>query len=343
MSELSKTKVLVTGITGFIGSHTAIQLLNKGYQVRGSMRKLTRASQIKEVLAKHAPVDKLEFVKAELTSLEDWDNATKGVDYVIHIASPVPRKLPKNDQELIIPAKAGAINVLKSAEKNGVKRVVMTSSAASIAYGTKPKARIYTEEDWTDFTKLRDTTAYIRSKTIAELTAWDYVKTQQAKVELSVINPVLVLGPVLEEDFGTSALLIKKLLGGEVPGMPKFGFCLVDVRDVADLHIRAMTHPEAAGKRFICSEKFEWITDIVSILKKEYPTYQKPLPSMSFPNFLVRIFSLIDTETKAVLVDLDVKRDLSNNLAKTLLGWQPRSNEEAIKATADSLIELGIV
>lgn len=344
MADLSSQKILLTGITGFIGSHTAIQLLQQGYQVRGSMRNLERAEEIKAVLAKQAPVKHLEFVQAELTNPTDWLEATKGVDYVQHIASPLPRVIPKDENELIIPAKEGALNVLKAAEQNGVKRVVLTSSAAAIGYGHQNNNRIFTESDWTNIEDKKDTTPYIRSKAIAEKSAWDYVKSEGVSVELTVVNPVAVMGPVLEEDFGTSALFVKKLMDGDMPGSPKLGFAIVDVRDVADMHIRAMLSTNAAGKRFICSnEGFVWVADVAQLLGKEFPNFKSKMPKVNLPNGIVRLFSLFDQETRSIINELGVERKFDNTLAQEVLGWHPRSNNEALKATAQSLIELDLV
>lgn len=345
MSIDQNNKVLLTGITGFLGSHTAIQLLNRGYLVRGTMRDLGRKEGIINAIAKHAPTENLELIQAELTSPTDWTIATQDIHYVQHIASPLPRTMPKDENDLIVPAREGVINVLKASMENGVKRVVMTSSVVAIGYGHENNNRIFTENDWTNITDRKDTNAYIRSKTIAEKAAWDLIPDFNQKTELVMVNPVVILGPVLEKDYATSPMLVRKLMNGEIPALGNFGFSIVDVRDVADMQIRAMEVSEANNKRLICNADNGFISmrEITSILKSNYPEFNKRLPKFSLPNFLVRLYGLIDPEVKVALLELSIKREFDNSLAKALLDWKPRSNEEAIKATADSLIELGLV
>ena len=342
MSNPADTLVLVTGVTGFIGSHIAVELLRQGYQVRGTMRKLSRSESIKEVIGKSVGTELLSFAQAELTQPESWDAAMEGVDYVLHIASPLPRANPKDDQELIVPARDGALNVLKAAERHNVKRMVMTSSAAAVAYGHEEKSRLFTEKDWTNPKDLKDTTAYIRSKMLAEKAAWDALEVSQSKLEFVTILPTLVLGPLLEEDYGTSSLLVKKMFDGDFPAAPKLGFGIVDVRDVADLHIRAMTSPDEPGQRFLADSGFRWAIEVAKYLRGAYPTYKKKFPTFEVPNIFVRLMALFDQETRMVLTELGVKREYDHTKAKEVLGWTPRLPEEAIKATADSILALGI-
>lgn len=344
--DKSNTKILVTGITGFIGSHIAIQLLNAGYQVRGSLRNAKRITNIKEVIAQHTHhIENLTFVEAELTDANAWEVATKDMDYVQHVASPLSATLPKDENDMIIPAREGAENVLRAAIKNGVKRVVMTSSIAAIGYGNmEGNTQKYTEEHWTNLTNRKDTTPYIRSKTIAEQAAWKVVaEAKDSDIELVTINPVVVMGPVLEKDYGTSAEIVKKLLDGDFPGAPKFGFSVVDVRDVADLQIRAMEQTKAAGQRFICDAGFYWISEMADIMKENYPQYKKRMPKFGLPNFAVKLFSMFDPATKSILNELGKKRIFDNSKAVNLLDWKPRNPKEALIATADSLIEQGLI
>ena len=282
-------------------------------------------------------------MEAELTAYNAWDKAMKGVDFVQHIASPVPATLPKHEDEIIVPAREGTLNVLKAAEKHGVKRVVHTSSVAAIGYGHSNNNQVFTEASWTNINDSKDTTPYIRSKTIAEKAAWKFMEATKTNLELTVINPVLVLGPVLEKDYGTSALLVKKFLEGELPGVPNIGFGLVDVRDLAELNRLAMTSPHAAGQRFIAFSNFIWMKEIVAILKEAYPNYKKKLPKFGLPNFLMRLFSLFDPEIRSVIHELGIERSYTSDFAQKTLGWQPRSGKEALKATADSLIALKLV
>jgi len=345
--DKSNIKVLITGVTGFIGSHVAIQLLNAGYQVRGSLRNPKRIEDIKQVIAGHTNnIGNLTFVEAELTDAKSWVEATKGMDYVQHIASPQTGVLPKHEDDLIIPAKEGTLNILESALKNGVKRVIMTSSAAAIGYGNlKSTTQPYTEEHWTDIKDRKDTTPYIRSKTIAEKAAWKFMQqhVQNNQMELVTVQPVAVLGPVIEKDYGVSAEWIKKLLDGDFPGTPKFGISMVDVRDVADLQIKAMEQKEAAGQRFICNAGFYWASEIVKIIKETHPQYKKRMPKFNLPSFVIRLMGVFDPLLRSALNELGKKRIFDNSKAVNQLNWYPRSTKEALIATVNSLIELGLV
>ncbi len=345
---MTKRKVLLTGVTGFIGSHTTIQLLEKGYEVIGTMRNLKRATEIKSVIAQHTSnIDQLSFSEADLMDKDVWNDLMKDIDFVQHIASPFPRTLPKNDNELIIPAKNGTLNVLKAAAKNGIKRVVLTSSTGAIIYG-KPKGQesgIFNENNWTDITNKKDSTPYFRSKTIAEQAAWDFIKQDNSVLELTTICPgaVLgpVLGPVLEKDFGTSANIVIKALDGSTPAVPKIGFDVVDVRSVAELHVLAMENPKAANERFVGSAGYLKFEDIATILRAAYP--KRNVPRRTLPNFAVRLFANFETSLKPVLLDLGTERKVNNTKARRLLHWQPIDNKEAVLACAESVIQQGIL
>ncbi len=337
-------KVLLTGISGFLGSHTAIQLLEKGYQVIGTLRSLKRADEIRKMIARHtAHIDQLSFVEADLLNTEIWKKLTQGVDYVQHIASPFPRELPKNDAELVEPARLGTLNVLKAAAQNGVKRVVITSSMAAIAYGKNPSERnqVFDETSWTDETNLKDTTPYYRSKTIAEKAAWNFMKTEAPQMELATVCPGAILGPVLEEDFGTSANIVIKLLDGSTPALPKIGFEIVDVRSVADLQIRAMIDPKAKNQRYFASAGYLKFKEIAQLLKQTYP--KRRISQMMLPDFMVRLYSNIDKVLKPILIELGSERKISHQKAVRELGWQPISKQEAVLTCAESIIKLGIV
>lgn len=337
-------KVLVTGVTGFLGSHTTIQLLNKGYEVVGTLRSLQRAEAIKAVIAKHtANTHLLSFAEADLSDEKVWLQLTKGVDYVQHIASPFPRELPKNDEELIGPAKNGVLTILKAAAQNGVKRVVLTSSSSAILYGRAKNKRNVTldERTWTDVTNLADTTPYFRSKTIAEKAAWEFMKADKSGLELTTVLPGAILGPVLEEDFGTSANIVIKALDGSMPALPAIGFDVVDVRSVAELLILAMEKPQAAHQRYAGSAGFISFKEVAKIIKESYP--RRKVPSLLLPNFAVRLFSYFDKTLQPVLLDLGVQRKINNSKAINELGWKPRPNREAVVSCAESVLQLGIV
>lgn len=339
-----RQSVLLTGVTGFLGSHIAIQLLNKGYAVRGTLRDMVRAESIRKVIATHAPVaDHLSFFEAELTDSAVWDRATAGMDFVMHVASPFPRKLPKHEDDLIKPARDGVINVMRAALKNGVKRVIQTSSMGAIIYGKERNQRscVYTENHWTDIDFKADTTPYLRSKTIAEKAAWHFIAANPGGTELSVICPGAILGPVLEEDFGTSANIVIKIMDGSSPAIPRIGFDIVDVRSVADLHIRAMESSKAAGERFIASEGFLWFKEVAEILRQRYP--DKKIPKRILPDWCVRLFSYVEPALKPVLLDLGVERRVDHSKAVKVLEWNPLPPKEAVIACAESLSALHIV
>ena len=337
--------VLVTGGSGFIGSHCILQLLNVGHVVRTTVRNLARESDVRAML-KNDGVDageRLTFFAADLSGDPGWKEATQGCDYVLHVASPIPPALPKHEDELIVPARDGALRVLKASRDAGVKRVVLTSSMAAIAYGHPPRNEPYTEKDWTALDG-RYVAPYPKSKTIAERAAWDFVAKDGGGLELSVVNPVGVFGPVLGADFSPSILIVQRLMDGSVPGCPKLYFALVDVRDVADLHIRAMTDPAARGERFVAAAgDTVSMREIANVLRARMGTAARRVPTREIPNWLVRIVALRDPAVKSILPELGQIKRVSNEKAKRLLGWQPRSNEEAIVASAESLIRFGLL
>lgn len=341
---MGKKKVLVTGVTGFLGSHTAIQLLEKGYEVIGTLRDLKRSDTLKQVIAKHTDkVDHLSCVEADLNDSSIWLQLTKDIDYVQHIASPFPRKLPKEESELISPAKSGTLHIMKAASANKVKRVVVTSSVAAIVYGKSHQTlqQVFDERHWTDETNKKDSTPYFRSKTIAEKAAWEFMKQDRSGMELATVLPGAILGPVLEEDFGTSANIVIKILDGTSPAVPKIGFDIVDVRSVADLLIKAMEMPQAANQRYIASAGYCTFREIGQLLKQHYPT--RKIPTAELPNVAVRLFSLFDPSIQPILVDLGIKRQLAIIKARKELQWQPLSVQEAILSCAKSVLETGIV
>ncbi|QDH80235.1 aldehyde reductase [Echinicola soli] len=336
-------KVLLTGVTGFLGAHTAIRLLEKGYAVTGTFRSQNRANAIRKLIASHT--DKTAYLTLEEADLNDpivWKTLTKEVDFVQHIASPFPRNMPKHEEELIHPAKEGTLNVLRAAQGNGVKRVVVTSSIAAVVYGKSSDTLTKTmdEADWTDPSNRKDTTPYFRSKAIAEKAAWDFA-FKHPEMELVTVLPGAILGPVLEADFGTSANIVIKLLDGSTPALPKIGFDIIDVRSVADLLILAMEKKQAAHNRYLASSGYRMFSEIAKVLKENFP--DRKLPSWEMPNFLVRVFAKIDPSVGPILVDLGIKRKVNNQKAVRELGWKPKSVEEAIVSCAESVIEKGIV
>lgn len=340
---MKREQVLVTGASGFIGSHCVLKLLNNGYSVKGTVRSLERAENLKDIFSQHtSEIDRLEFVEADLMVDEGWDEAVKGCDYVLHVASPVPIKLPKHEDELIKPAKEGTLRVLKACITNDVKRLVLTSSIAAICYGHDEEQKIYTEADWSNI-EGEGIVAYPKSKTIAERSAWDYLASQDSKLEMTAVNPCVVLGPALEKDFGSSLEIVRKIMAGEMPGAPKLGWPIVDVRDVADLELLAMKSPNAAGNRYICAGETMWMSEIGEVLKRDFPDFKKKISTRTLPNWLVKFSAIFDSAVKSVITELGKPIFVSSQKAKDELGWSCRSNEEAIKSAAQSLIDHKVV
>jgi nucleoside-diphosphate-sugar epimerase len=329
--------VLVTGGSGFIGAHCIKRLFEDGYRVRTTVRSLSREDEVRQMVG-DGP---LEVVTADLTSDAGWPEAVAGCAYVLHVASPFPLGQPKDEDELIVPAREGALRVLRAAREAGVQRVVLTSSFAAIGYGHGRADTVYDETVWTDV-DAPGVTAYAKSKTLAERAAWDFVA--EGGPELATVNPVAVLGPALGRDVSTSIELVKRLLDGSMPGVPKTAFGIVDVRDVADLHVRAMTAPEAAGERFLAlGEDFRWIRELAEWLREELPERAKKIPRRELPNALVRIAAVFDGSLRQLIPELGVRKRGTNEKAVTTLGWAPRTDRESVVATAESLLALGVV
>jgi nucleoside-diphosphate-sugar epimerase len=336
--------VLVTGGSGFIGSHAILQLLNAGHTVRTTVRNLKREPDVRAMLREGGVEagDRLSFFAADLEKDAGWADAVAGCEFVLHVASPFPMGVPKDENELIIPAREGTLRVLRAARDAGVKRVVLTSSFAAIGYGHKPQTEPFTETDWTDLTG--KVPPYQKSKTLAERAAWEFVSLEGGALELAVVNPVGVFGPVLGPDFATSITLTQRLMDGAVPGLPQLSFGLVDVRDVVDLHLRAMTDPAAKSQRFlaVAGESMS-IPEIARMLKSRMGAAGKRVPGRVLPNWVLRLAAVFDPSIRVILPELGQVRNASNAKAKRVLGWTPRSNEEALLATAGSLVRLGLL
>jgi nucleoside-diphosphate-sugar epimerase len=336
--------VLVTGGSGFIGSHLILQLLAAGHQVRTTVRSLKREVDVRVMLKEGGavPGDGLSFIAADLEKDTGWKEAVAGCEYVLHVASPLPPNVPKHEDELIVPAREGTLRVLRASREGGVKRMVLTSSFAAIGYGHAPLKTPFNETNWTNLNG--HVTAYVKSKTIAERAAWDFMAEEGGNLELSVVNPVGVFGPVLGPDYATSILMVQRLMDGAVPGCPRLHFGVVDVRDVAGLHIRAMTHPAAKGGRFLAiAGNFMSMLDVARLLKDRMGASAKRGPTRELPNWVVRIAALRDSAVKLILPELGKVKNATSEKARRMLGWTPRSKEEAIVATAESLIRLGLL
>jgi nucleoside-diphosphate-sugar epimerase len=337
--------VLVTGGSGFIGSHVILQLLAAGHHVRTTVRSPGREAAVRALLKAGGaePGERLSFFAADLLTDAGWPAAVAGCDYVLHVASPFPETIPKNEDDLIIPAREGTLRVLRAARTANVKRVVLTSSFAAVGYGHAPgtTSQPFDETSWTDPAG-PDVAPYVKSKTVAERAAWDYCKS--AGLELAVVNPVGVFGPVLGADYSTSLLIVQRLMDGAIPGCPKLHFGVVDVRDVADLHVRAMTNPAAKGERFLAvAGAFMSMREIALALKARLGEAARRVPTRELPNFMVRLASVFDPAVKQILPELGKPKSATAAKAQRLLGWQPRPRETAVVETAESLLRLGLL
>jgi len=336
-------RVLVTGASGFIATHCIVKLLERGYRVRGTLRSVDRAPKLQTMFtALGLDGGGIAFAKADLMSDAGWAEAAKDCEYVLHVASPIQTTIPKDENELIRPAREGTLRVLQAARDAGAKRVVLTSSCAAVVYGHEGNQdRTYTEADWTN-PRSKATTPYLRSKTLAEKAAWDWLKAKGGALELTTILPGLVLGPALEQDFGSSLEVARQLMTGALPGAPDLAWPCIDVRDVAELHVLAMTSPAAAGERFIAANGLLTMREMAAMLRRRFPENRK-IPRRNLPSWLLRVVALFNPEIRSVMLDLDHKRNASNDKAVRVLGWKPRPNAEAVASAADSLVKFGVV
>lgn len=335
-------RVLVTGGSGFVGAHCVAALLQAGYDVRASVRSPARAADVRAQLAVAGvddPGERLTFAIADLTRDDGWAEAVDGCRFVLHVASPFPSRQPKDPGELIVPARDGALRVLRAARAAGVERVVQTSSFAAIGYGHEPADRLFTERDWTELDSGRPVSPYAQSKTIAERAAWRFVESEGGALQLAVVNPVGILGPVLGPDVSSSVELIRLVRDGRLPRLPDVWFGIVDVRDVASLHLLAMTRPEAVGERFlaIAGEVMSAQQVAAFIRGRVGEEAARRVPTKVMPEWMLRLVAPVSRTVRDALPDIGVKRRGTSEKARDLLGWSPRSRETALAATIDSL------
>lgn len=343
-SNNKDVSVLVTGGTGFIAQHCILALLNRGYRVRTTVRSLTREAQVREQLKTGGvePGDRLSFVRADLASDEGWNEATAGCVYVMHGASPTPTGRQTSEDDWVRAAVDGNLRVLRAARRADVHRVVLTSAFGAICAGHGPMKRPFNETDWSDLSS-PNVWPYQKSKTLSERTAWDFVAREGRGLQLSAINPVTVVGPALGADYSHSIRLIRGMLEGQ-PGNPRINSGFVDVRDVADLHVRAMTHEAASGERFIAiAGESIWLADVAKMLRARMGRAGRRVSTRTLPNWLVRLGALRDPALRGSLPLLGRNLNATSQKATRLLGWSPRSCEDAIIATAESLQRLGLL
>jgi nucleoside-diphosphate-sugar epimerase len=339
MAEGDGKTVLVTGGSGFLGGWCIIDLLQRGYRVRTTVRDPSRERDV------HAAVESqvgqgphLTVHQADLMSDDHWDNIIEGCDYVLHVASPFPPKQPKNPDDLILPAREGTLRVLRTALDHDVKRIVVTSSIAAIRLAKGAQAKVLDEDDWRQV----ELVSGLRGGADVQLGGEALVNQRGEEDRLATINPGAIIGPVLHDDVSYSLQAIQRLLDGG-PGVPRLGFSFVDVRDVADLEIRAMTAPEAAGQRFIAVTQFMWMVDAGKVLRERLGDEASKVPTRTVPDLLVRGLALFDGGIRSVVGGLGKRQEVSSEKARTTLGWSPRPIEDTIAETGETLIHHGVV
>ncbi len=333
-------QVLVSGGSGYIAGFLIRQLVAEGWMVHTTVRSLAKEAAVRQLLA--LDNSRVKFFAADLNADAGWAEAMQGCSHVAHLASPLPAGVPKDADELIRPARDGALRALRAARAAGVKRFVMTSSVAAIAYGRGRGVHHFTEADWTDLSK-PGLTPYVQSKTVAERAARDWMAAEGAGMEYCSICPSVVLGPVWSRDYSSSVVIVKKLLDGSMGVLPDFGFGVVDVRDLADLHMRALKAPGMAGERFIASGRFIKLREVADILRDQLGPQAHRVSTRNVPDWLVRVLAKFNPLAKAVVGELGSVRNQDASHAKAVLGWATRPIEQSIVDCARSLLELGIV
>ena len=337
-------QVLVTGVSGFIAKHVALNLLQKGYRVRGTLRTPARAEEVRQTMQDHGvDLSGLSFVEANLDEDAGWAEAAVGCDYVQHVASPFPIDQPRNREALVPQARQGALRVLEASRAADVKKVVLTSSMVAMMYrANRPQQLKVHENDWTD-PEWDQLSAYIVSKTRAEMAAWAWAKEHSWAQRLTVVNPGFVLGPTLDGQTGTSLEVIKLIMGGEFPAIPPVSFPVIDVRDLAELHVAAMLPNETDGRRLIGAADTLSMTEIGAILRDALPDRAQKIPTRTLPAFLVRILANFNASLKTITPDLGVVPIADNAYVTELTGVEFRPAVDAVRAAGQSLVEYDVV
>lgn len=337
-------KVLLTGISGWIAKHTAIELLNEGYEVLGTVRNKDLIDQTKETIKKHAPIEKLSFIELDLLKDDGWDESAKGCKYIFHIASPFPMKVSR-DREFLLPvAVDGTLRVLNAGINAGVEQIIKTSSI--VAMFRKPnRSNPYTfgENDWTDENWIEGVNDYFLSKTKAEKAAWELMESKGLKSKLTTINPGGVFGDALDKKGGTSIEYVRQFLKGKFPGAPKFAVLISDVKDIAKAHVACIGNNKVGGRRLIVGKEVKKLVELSQLMAEAMPEYAKKLPKKELPNFMVKLISYIDSSAKMMIPDLGILMQTDTSYAEELLGFKFKPAKDCITENAKSVVQLGLV
>ena len=340
---MSDQLILITGISGFIAKHCAVEMLRAGYRVRGTVRSLAKADAVRATLAKYCDVSKLEFVEADLLSDKGWSEAAKGVYGVLHVASPFIIEAPKDENVLIRPAVDGTMRVLKAAIAAGAKRFVQTSSIAAIMAGHGARTEPFTEIDWSILDG-PDVSAYEKSKTLAERAARDYITSSKADIHYASVNPGFVLGPLLDSDYGASASVIQMFMKGKYPGCPALSFPCVDVRDIGKMHRLALETNEPSGGRYVGVSESAWFVDMTRAIKAKLSAADaKKVPTKQLPNFVIKLIGLFDASARRIVPNLGRQVEMNNDRTRKALGMEFIPVSESAPAMAQSLVDNGLV
>lgn len=337
--------VLVTGGSGFVGVHCLAQLLHQGYTVKTTLRNVERKQEVLDMLAVAGitTYDHISFYACDLMDDKNWHEAVKGCTYVLHVASPISLTIAKDENDTIRPAVEGTLRVLRIARDAGVKRVVLTSSFGAVGYSHRDPHTPITEACWTD-PKDKHLSAYLRSKVLAERAAWDFIEQEGGNLELSVVNPMAIFGPTLGRDMSSGFELLKRILDGSLKAIPNIVLGIVDVRDVADLHLRAMVHPDAKGQRFLAlAGGTMTLPEVAALLKRELGAAAQKVSTRTMPDWVVRVAAWFNEGARNVAPQLGQRKNASNEKARTLLHWKPRNNKEAILAAAESMVAFDLI
>ena len=339
MEQSNTRPILVTGATGFVASHIIKQLLEQGYKVRGTVRSLANKEKYK-FLYELVPEkkDNIQFVEASLLAPETWIEALEGIDYVMHVASPFPSTNPKDENEVIRPAVEGTLNVLKAAVEKGAKKVVITSSVASILAGNESK--VSGPDDWSDETKC---IPYQKSKLRAEKAAWDFWSHNKDKIDVVVVNPGLILGPIYTVNGGTCEILISEMMTGKLPATPEVNFPVADVREVAECHIKAMFTPNNAGKRYICAWGSLWVREMANLLRDEFSKYGYSVTKWNMGKWLMTFVGFFDKRISSIIPEAFAERKVDNQMSVKELGISYRDPRVTLTDMGYSLIKAGVV